>query len=729
MDKWQFDHTCMLLPMGGPTTTGVALVSLRFLASAVLLYSVFYLAMARGTWYREHFFVNDELDYDISSGANMSTSQNQRALFLLLLPVVAAALGGIYQAVWKYREGKATQDGLPASSSSKVQSFLKAYNSIIHFQFRPLGKLSPLSVIAAYFGFAASCHFAVILIPVARDSKLWSAVGIPFERAVLYHVIAGHLAFATMFLHAFLFLSSCVWENGWRHAWEVSTLQANDDYGDVDVPMGWAAGLCALPMWITSVNYVRRRWYSLFKASHWLFIGVFIFGALHWDTNAIYFGGGLALYIMHVMSRLSAWKRWRYWNRWLKPAESPSPTSLLDVHTTENYTRLVLKNPKCDEPARGGSFVYISVPGALGTDEAHAMSVALRGSPPPSSFKTSVAPLSVPQEEIFTLYVKDLGPWTKALRRAAGNVADPGALLVDVDGFYSQVASFNTMMKRGASRVVIIAGGSGVTSVMGFIQDWCVVAAAGSVVPEVHLAWCCRTMVEMQLVGESIPSMLASAGSKKGSHFTLSLYCTSKTGTDPLSVSWPVNCNAYGGLSMEQVMGKNPIAASLNHSVRILLAGGAAYGAYVLGTFDVARRGERGYHSGGTRLVLMIVCIVSALIVYDWLAYFVLTFPCKDSGFSSAQTHPSYASKAAVIHNEPKQDALESSATTAYDVLRQRVPTRALLVQEAELAKKKGHRSVKVLTSGPQALVDGVLADARAVDWQLFDTEELSYQF
>ncbi|CAN0524934.1 unnamed protein product, partial [Ectocarpus sp. 12 AP-2014] len=250
-----------------------------------------------------------------------------------------------------------------------------------------------LSVVAVYFGFVASCHFAVILIPVARDSKLWSTVGIPFERAVLYHVIAGHLAFATMFLHAFLFVVSWVWEDGWSHAWEVSTLQANDDYGDVDVPMGWAAGLCALPMWITSVNYVRRRWYSLFKASHWLFIGVFIFGALHWDTNAIYFGGGLALYTMHVVSRLSAWKRWRYWNRWLKPAESASPTSLLDVHTTENYTRLVLKNPKCDEPARGGSFVYISVPGALGTDEAHAMTVALRGSPPPTSFKTGVAPL------------------------------------------------------------------------------------------------------------------------------------------------------------------------------------------------------------------------------------------------------------------------------------------------------------------------------------------------
>lgn len=138
-----------------------------------------------------------------------------------------------------------------------------------------------LSVVAVYFGFVASCHFAVILIPVARDSKLWSALGIPFERAVLYHVIAGHLAFTTLFLHAFLFVVSWVWEEGWSHAWAVSTLQDNEDYGDVDVPMGWASALCAMPMWITSVNYVRRRWYSLFKAAHWLFIGVFIFGALH----------------------------------------------------------------------------------------------------------------------------------------------------------------------------------------------------------------------------------------------------------------------------------------------------------------------------------------------------------------------------------------------------------------------------------------------------------------
>ena len=51
-------------------------------------------------------------------------------------------------------------------------------------------------------------------------------------------------------------------------------------------------------------------------------------------------------------------------------------------------------------------------------------------------------------------------------------------------------------------------------------------AAAGADVPEVHLAWCCRFMSEFELVGEALPSLLASAGSKKDTHFTVSLYCS-----------------------------------------------------------------------------------------------------------------------------------------------------------------------------------------------------------
>lgn len=72
------------------------------------------------------------------------------------------------------------------------------------------------------------------------------------------------------------------------------------------------------------------------------------------------------------------------------------------------------------------------------------------------------------------MYIKDLGPWTKALRNTAlgaETTQNASALLVDVDGFYSQVQSLNSMkIADGAPRVVIVAGGSGMTSLMGFIQ-------------------------------------------------------------------------------------------------------------------------------------------------------------------------------------------------------------------------------------------------------------------
>lgn len=57
------------------------------------------------------------------------------------------------------------------------------------------------------------------------------------------------------------------------------------------------------------------------------------------------------------------------------------------------------------------------------------------------------------------------------------------------------------------------------------------------------------------------------------------------------------------------------------------------------------------------------------------------------------------------------------------------MPANELFSQEAVLAHKKGLSVVKVLTSGPHALVDSVLTQSRAVDWKLFDTEEFSFEF
>ena len=131
-------------------------------------------------------------------------------------------------------------------------------------------------------GFICSSHFAIILVPVSRDSKIWSALGVPYERAVLYHTFAGHLAFTTLVLHALLFVVYWIWTEGWDHAVRQSIhAPAEKHHHGLDIPMGWMAFMCAIPMWITSLNYVRRRFYSLFKLAHFLFIGVFVFAAMH----------------------------------------------------------------------------------------------------------------------------------------------------------------------------------------------------------------------------------------------------------------------------------------------------------------------------------------------------------------------------------------------------------------------------------------------------------------
>ncbi|CAM9233399.1 unnamed protein product [Ectocarpus sp. 12 AP-2014] len=127
------------------------------------------------------------------------------------------------------------------------------------------------------------------------------------------------------------------------------------------------------------------------------------------------------------------------------------------------------------------------------------------------------------------------------------------------------------------------------------------------------------------------------------------------------------------------------------------------------------------YHEGGIILLLQIIFMVSTVIIYGWIRDL---FKCGSD--SDAQVGES-----ARTTEEFKMDPEASSidGCVAYEVKRGRVPTAQLLAQEAELAQKSGAEKVKVITSGPTSMVDGVLASAREVDWKLFDTEVFSFEF
>lgn len=48
-------------------------------------------------------------------------------------------------------------------------------------------------------------------------------------------------------------------------------------------------------------------------------------------------------------------------------------------------------------------------------------------------------------------------------------------------------------------------------------------------------------------------------------------------------------------------------------------SGAAGFGGYVLGQYELDRRQAQGFHAGGVLLTLIVVCIISALLVYDWV--------------------------------------------------------------------------------------------------------------
>lgn len=153
-------------------------------------------------------------------------------------------------------------------------------------------------------GFAAAIQFSLVLVPVSRDSKIWSAIGVPFERAVLYHTALGHLSLFSLFSHGVLYMAYYVVKHGWGYAVHSAFHYDGDD---VNVPAGVIAGLFALPMWILSLPFVRRRNYRLFKTSHFLFVGVFGAGMTHYDGFVHYLLAGFALYLAHAVSRLGNW--------------------------------------------------------------------------------------------------------------------------------------------------------------------------------------------------------------------------------------------------------------------------------------------------------------------------------------------------------------------------------------------------------------------------------------
>lgn len=140
----------------GVDGTAVALTGIRAFTYAMLAYAGFYLAMFIGKWYESTILPNDELEMVLDSAdadgdgkmdLYIRHSQTSKFVFIGLPFMFAAALGGIYEALWKKQEIKSVTNGSSTNSSGtnpdNKPGIFATLTKAVHYQYRPLGQYSP----------------------------------------------------------------------------------------------------------------------------------------------------------------------------------------------------------------------------------------------------------------------------------------------------------------------------------------------------------------------------------------------------------------------------------------------------------------------------------------------------------------------------------------------------------------------------------------------------------
>ena len=122
----------------------VALTSIRILSYAMLGWSLFHVGVSLSKWYEAEILA-DELDFDLPGELKIYSFYTEKFLFLGLPVVLAAALGGVYEAIWKWRELSARPTGPEDGQETKKESpgVFTVLHGVMHYKFRPVGQHAP----------------------------------------------------------------------------------------------------------------------------------------------------------------------------------------------------------------------------------------------------------------------------------------------------------------------------------------------------------------------------------------------------------------------------------------------------------------------------------------------------------------------------------------------------------------------------------------------------------
>ncbi|OQR84246.1 hypothetical protein ACHHYP_13670 [Achlya hypogyna] len=307
-----------------------------------------------------------------------------------------------------------------------------------------------ISVAAKTLGFSCLYNMAFLALPATRHCFWMEWLGIPYAHGIKYHRWLGIATILTLFFHMVFYIKDYANDDDL-----LGLLPCfNCDIGDKGRQnwvnaFGWLSGIAMFAMGVTSLPFIRRRFYNVFYVTHLLFLPAAYFAVLHWGNIVFWLFTTMVLYIVNRMMSSATIQAPVVVQ---KAAAYPHEVTELTFEVATSY--------------QAGDVVYLKVP-AVSKTQWHPFSVAS-------------TPLHTPGS--LTVYIKTLGKWSgqvhEYVRQCVAAGVDP---VVYMDGGYVSPA----LVPASYEKVVFIGGGIGVTPLMAQILHVLYTQPH----QEVHLIW------------------------------------------------------------------------------------------------------------------------------------------------------------------------------------------------------------------------------------------------
>ncbi|DAZ99873.1 TPA: hypothetical protein N0F65_008616 [Lagenidium giganteum] len=299
-----------------------------------------------------------------------------------------------------------------------------------------------LEMISITLGFNCLYNMAFLFLPATRNCAWMEFFNISYANGIKYHRWLGVVTVLTALLHCIGYYWMWIRKGQWKKqalpCFDCNIAKGDGFHAWFNV-FGELALICFLIISVTSIPFVRRRFYEAFYYVHHLFIFAVIFAVMHWGPVIWWL---LPTLVVYIISRSTS------------NANSFTPVPVKEFTALDNdIIKIVVgRSTLRDGHFRVGQFVYLNVP-SISKLQWHAFTIA-------SSPRTNGTTL--------TILAKSLGDWTKDLVEYADECKKQHVLpTVYMDAFYG--ASLE--MYEEYNTICLVGGGIGVTPLFAILED------------------------------------------------------------------------------------------------------------------------------------------------------------------------------------------------------------------------------------------------------------------